>query len=114
MLISILAAQQVYSLNRSGDLSFLGHNSDVHLSFEVDDFVPGIFGDVPAGQIVVNQVIDITNCLPGTSKSKDIQTGITFSVVKTNLIFAVVQSSVFTRSCAVFVPIYLQAASFLL
>jgi len=114
-MIFLLAIQQVYSSFPSSDQAFSFQDSKVtEISFEANDSLPGIFGDVPAGRTAVNPFLTESDCDPGFSKSKDIFSGLAFSVTKSNLKFFIAQSSVFTRYSAVYIPIYLQTASFLL
>lgn len=114
-MIFLLAIQQVYSSFPKSDQAFSFQDSKVtEISFEANDALPGIFGDVPSSRIVVNTFLTETDCDPGISKSKNVFSGLTFSVTKSNLKFFIAQSSVFTRYSAVYIPIYLQTASFLL
>lgn len=114
-MIFLLAIQLVYSSCPKNDQRFTFQDNKVtEISFEANDSLPGIYGDVPAGRIVVNTFLVEKDCDPGYSKSKEIFSGLTFSVADSNLKFFISQSSVFTRYCAVYIPIYLQTASFLL
>lgn len=114
-MIFLLAIQQVYSSCPKCEQRFIFEDNKVtEISFEANDALPGIYGDVPAGRIVINTFLTETDCDPGISKSKNVFSGLTFSVTKSNLEFFIAQSSVFTRYSAVYIPIYLQTASFLL
>jgi len=117
----VLAIQQVYAAssdehNYSFDEDFKIESSfePNESSFEANDSFPGIWGDVPAGRIGINCTIRLVECDPGFSKSKDVLSGLIFSVTKNHLKFLIARSSIFTRYSAVYIPIYLQTASFLL
>ncbi len=113
-LVFLLAIQQV-CFAQYNEQNFPPQSShEIKISFEVNDFIPSMYGDVTSGQLTSNFVSEATNCHPGNSKSKITQSGLNYSVTKTNLICSVIESTVFTRQCTVFVPIYIQAASFLL
>ena len=114
-LLFLLVFQQAYCAPLLSDKNFSVQKSDgIESSFESNDSFPGIFGDVPAGRIVVTSFLSEVECDPGISKSKVVLSGLTFSVTKSNLEFFIAQTSVFTRYSAVYIPIYLQTASFLL
>jgi len=110
----LLAIQQVYAVSSNEHQELFDDEYKIESSFESDDSFPGVFSDVPLGRIVIQSVFSATECDPGFSKSKDVFTGLIFSVTKSNLKFFISQSSVFTRYSAVYIPIYLQTASFLL
>ena len=115
VLVFLLAAQQGYSAHRISELIYpIQNDHEAALSFEVNDFTPGIFGEIPTGQIIVSFTPESTKSHPGNSNSKEIQSGLTYSIIKTNLTYSVMQSTVFTRQCTVFIPIYLHKTSFLI
>lgn len=113
-IVLLLVIQQVYSSLPITEQSSSIQDVITESSFEANDSHPGIFGDVPSGRIMVNSFSSETECHPGFSKSKNVFTGLIFSVTKSKLKFVISQSPVFTRYSAVYIPIYLQTASFLL
>jgi hypothetical protein len=114
-LIFFLAVHQVgFSVNLM-ELSLPVQSDDeTELSFEANDSLPGIWGDVPVGKVSVGFCISVKDLFAGNNNSKNIQSGLFFSAAKTKLDFFIARSSVFTRYSAVYIPIYLHTASFLL
>jgi hypothetical protein len=110
----LFAVQQIYAASSNECPESFGDDYKIESSFEADNSFPGVFSDLPSGRIVVQSVFSETKCDPGFSKSKNVFTGLIFSVTKSNLEFFISQSSVFTRYSAVYIPIYLHTASFLL
>lgn len=84
----------------------------IETCFQANDSFPGLWGDIPAGRICVNFSLTITDCDPGISKSKEVASGLAFSIFQNNLRLIISGSSVFTRQSAVYIPIYLQTATF--
>jgi hypothetical protein len=114
-LLFLLVFQQAYSSLPASDKDITSQkNNGIEASFVANDSFPGIWGDLPGGRVNLNVSLSITDCDLGLSKSKDIYSGLTFSVTKSNLQFFIAKSTVFTRYSAVYIPIYLQTASFLL
>lgn len=114
-LLFLLVFQQVYSSLPASDKDISSQkNNGIETSFVPNDSFPGIWGDLPGGRVNLNVSLSVTDCDLGFSKSKDIYSGLTFSVTKSNLKFFIAKSTVFTRYSAVYIPIYLQTASFLL
>jgi len=114
-LFFLLVFQQAFSSLPASDKDISVQNgNEIEVSFEANDSFPGIWGDVPGGRVDLNVSLSIIDSDPGISKSKDVLTGLTFSISETSLKFFIAQSSVFTRYSAVYIPIYLQTASFLL
>lgn len=112
VIIFLLAIQQVSAIPSDDIRLNSGDNSNIEISFKANDSFPGIYGDVPSGRVAVNLSFCVTDCDPGISKSKDVLSGLTFSTSKSNLQFFNFQSAVFTRHSAVYIPIYLQTATF--
>jgi hypothetical protein len=114
-LLLLLVFQQVYSSLPASDNDISSpKNNKIEASFVANDSFSGVWGDVPGGRINLNVSLSVTDCDLGLSKSKDICSGLKYSISKNNLKFVIAQSSVFTRYSAVYIPIYLQTASFLL
>lgn len=114
-LFFLLVFQQAYSSLPASDKDISSQkNNGIEASFVANDSFPGIWGDVPGGRVDLNVSISVIDSDPGISKSKVVVNGLIFSVTESSLKFFIAQSSVFTRYSAVYIPIYLQTASFLL
>jgi hypothetical protein len=114
-MIFLLAIQQGHYSAHTVELSFLVQDmSQVATCFESNDSIHGIFGGIPSNKVEINFFILVTDCFKGNPKSKDVQSGFTYSVAKSNLQFLIAQTSFYTRFSAVRIPIYLQTANLLL
>lgn len=114
-LFFLLFFQQAYSSIPANEKDIYSQkNNGIEVNFVANDSFPGIWGDLPGGRVNLNVSLSVTDSDLGLSKSKDINSGLTFSVSKSNLRYFIARSSVFTRYSAVYIPIYLQTASFLL
>jgi len=114
-LFLILISQQVYSSLPASDSEISTQkNKEIEESFVSNDSFPINWGDIPGGRINLNVSLSVVDYDLGLSKSKDINSGLTFSVSRNNLKYFIARSSVFTRYSAVYIPIYIQTASFLL
>ncbi|MBW8330837.1 MAG: hypothetical protein K0M40_02370 [Prolixibacteraceae bacterium] len=113
-LFFLLAVQQAYSSLPVSEISLPTEEVDgFALRIEANHSHSCIWGDVPLGRIGLNIPIKLTDCNPGTSKSK-VLSGLIFSISESNLKFFIARTSFATRYSAAYIPIYLQTASFLI